>query len=150
MRSRRPGLFVLFASLAIALFFVAYPLYVIRPFRHQGARELQAALLVLHWQHTIEILCAVIALIALFRLRRATPASATALVLICAALSFVNVFEIMFRPAGAPAFHSIRQTKLDPAEKLLVVNTRAYPIRVISYHHVVNDTEDGVPIAVTY
>jgi hypothetical protein len=27
---------------------------------------------------------------------------------------------------------------------------RAYPIRSISYHHVVNDTVGGVPIVATY
>jgi hypothetical protein len=29
-------------------------------------------------------------------------------------------------------------------------DTRAYPIREMAYHHVVNDVVDGVPIAVTY
>ena len=147
---------LLLLSLVTALFFLAYPLYVIRPFRHQGAQELQAALFVLHWQHIVEIVCAAAALIALAlllrnpRRSRIGMISATSLVLLCAALSFINVFEIMFHPAGAPAFQSIRDTKLDGDEKILAVNARAYPIRSISYHHIVNDTEDGVPIAVTY
>lgn len=147
---------LLVASLAVAFFFLAYPLYVIRPFRHQGAHELQAALFVLRWQHLVEIVCACAALIALVvllrtsRRSRAGAMTAAVLVLIGAALSFVNIFEIMFHPAGAPAFQSARASKLDGDEKVLAVNARAYPVRIISYHHIVNDTEGGVPIAVTY
>ncbi len=33
---------------------------------------------------------------------------------------------------------------------LLDGHARAYPVRMISYYHVVNDRIDGVPIAVTY
>ena len=151
MHSRRSALFLLFVSLAVALFFLVYPLYVIRPFRHQGAQELHAALFVLHWQHVVELVCAAAALIALAVLRlRIRTTIVTALVLICAALSFVNIFEVMFHPAGAPAFQYVRDTKLDGDEKVLAVNARAYPIRSISYHHIVNETGGGVPIAVTY
>jgi hypothetical protein len=149
---------LLFASLAVALFFLAYPLYVIRPFRQQGARELKAALFVLHWQHIVEIACAAAAFFALFLLLRPNPTTGSrirtiasaSLVLLCAALSFVNIFEVMFHPAGAPAFQPARASRLDGDEKVLTVNAHAYPIRIISYHHIVNDTEDGVPIAVTY
>ena len=144
---------LLLASLAVALFFAAYPLYVIRPFRHQGAQELQAALFVLRWQHVVEIACAAAALIALFVLLRRRPIRAIAaasVVFLCAALSFVNVFEIMFHPAGPPAFQSVRDSRLDRDEKVLAVNAHAYPVRIVSYHHIVNDSEDGVPIVVTY
>ena len=152
----RPAFTFLLAVLAIAIFFAAYPLYVIRPFRHQGAQELQAALFVLHWQHIVELVCAAAALIAVAVLRpHIRTITVTALVLVFAGLSFVNVFEVMFHPAGAPAFQSVRDTRLDGDEKVLAVNARAYPIRSISYHHIVNDTvvndEGGsVPIAVTY
>ncbi len=156
MTLRRSAFACLAACAAIALFSLVYPLYVIRPFRHQGAQELQAALFVLHWQHIVELVCAAAALVALAMLRlRIRTITVTALVLICAGLSFVNIFEVMFHPAGAPAFQSVRDTKLDGDEKVLAVNARAYPIRSISYHHIVNDTVvsqtgDGVPIAVTY
>ena len=29
-------------------------------------------------------------------------------------------------------------------------HARAYPVRMISYHHVVNDVIEGIPVAVTY
>jgi hypothetical protein len=43
---------------------------------------------------------------------------------------------------------------VDPDDKVLAVKigeeARAYPIRTMGYHHIVNDTVEGVPIAVTY
>src|ERR1035438_6294472 len=45
-RSRRTFTLVLLACLAVSLICVVYPIYVIRPFRHQGARELALALVV--------------------------------------------------------------------------------------------------------
>lgn len=142
------------AALAVALFFLAYPLYVIRPQRGQGAGELQAALWVLRWQHPVELICALAALAAVVIARRRFVAIVAALVVICAGLSRVNIFEILFHPAGAPAFQSLGETKLDPTEKLLTVSmkadARAYPIRAIAYHHIVNDVAGGVPIVVTY
>jgi hypothetical protein len=155
---RRPALFLMLASLAVGIFFLAYPNYVIRPRRPQGPQELQAALFVLQYRPLAEILCVVLAWAALFWFLRSKPGlpsrigaiAVTVLVFASAALSRVNIYEIMFHPEGVPAFESVRQTKLDDDEKVLAVHGRAYPVRSISYHHIVNDVEGGVPIAVTY
>ena len=156
--SRRPALFLMLASLAVGIFFLGYPNYVIRPRRPKGPRELQAALFVLQYRPVAEILCVVLAWGALVWFLRSKPRLAsrigaiavTVLVFAAAALSRVNVYEIMFHPAGVPSFEPVRETKLDGDEKVLAVHARAYPVRSISYHHIVNDVEGGVPIAVTY
>jgi hypothetical protein len=48
----------------------------------------------------------------------------------------------------------VQNTKLDGKEMVIAVNVggaaRAYPIRIISYHHIANDTVGGVPIVATY
>lgn len=158
MPVRKAASLTLLASAVAALFFLGYPNYVIRPKRPQGARELQLALATLHYQHPVELVCAGLALIVLIWLIRSAPSrgarfrnmAVAAIVFLCAGLSFINIYEIMFHPAGAPAFQPARASKLDGDEKVLAVNARAYPIRSISYHHIVNDTEDGVPIVVTY
>jgi hypothetical protein len=164
MKSRRgfAWLAALMASLAVALFFLGYPNYVIRPQRHQGARELQAALTVLRFQHVAELLCAAVALVALLMYLRSAPRRASLIgpiaaaitVLAIAALSRVNIYEVMFHPAGAPAFASVRESKLDGSERVLAVSAgsdaRGYPIRAIAYHHIVNDVAGGLPIVVTY
>jgi Protein of unknown function (DUF3179) len=152
--------FTLFTATAIALFFLVYPNFVIRPERPQGARELQAALLVLRYQHLAELLCAALALLALTFYLRAKPVSGrkgmiacAAVVVLCAGLSRVNIYELLFRPAGVPSFQPVNDAQLDGADHLLTVNraaARAYPIRTLAYHHIVNDVVGGVPIAVTY
>src|SRR5207237_10011477 len=67
MASRR---WTFFTAVAIALFFAIYPLYVIRPFRHQGARELAAALVIARWAPWVTLLCAAAAVFHLSRLWR--------------------------------------------------------------------------------
>jgi hypothetical protein len=71
-----------------------------------------------------------------------------------ALLSRINVYEVMFHPFERPSFSNADQAKLDGDEKVIAVSVaqvaRAYPIRIISYHHIVNDTLDGVPIVATY
>ncbi|MDQ2833418.1 MAG: DUF3179 domain-containing protein [Acidobacteriota bacterium] len=66
----------------------------------------------------------------------------------------VNIFEKMFHPYDSPAFRSAAELKVDADDKVLAVtigqNARAYPIRTMGYHHIVNDTVGCVAIAVTY
>ena len=61
-RRRSWTLAALFACLGVSLFCVAYPMYVIRPFRTQGASELSAALVVMYIRPFLTILSALIAL----------------------------------------------------------------------------------------
>src|SRR5258708_11100707 len=53
---------LLLAFLAVSLFTVIYPMYVIRPFRPQGARELAAALVVTRYRPAAALLSAVAAM----------------------------------------------------------------------------------------
>ncbi len=60
----------------------------------------------------------------------------------------------MFHPDTHPAFATIQESKIDPDDAVLAVklagSARAYPIREMGYHHVINDWVGGVPIAATY
>jgi len=159
---KRKYLLTIAATFAISLFFLAYPLYVIRPFRHQGPRELAVALALLRLRPGVEMVCAVTALLAVFLYWRAQPkmlrklgvAFVALLVCVFTGLSRVNIYEIMFHPMGRPSFAAVGDTKLDGAEMVMAVHeggeARAYPIRIVSYHHIVNDVVGGVPIVATY
>ena len=150
------------ACLLVALFCLIYPIYVIRPFRPQGVRELAAALLVMQFRAIVTGACVVLALFWTVRYfhRQSSPwrraGAVTAAIGVCAfaALSRVNVYELMFHPLGQPAFESARESRLDKDEKVIAIQVngaaRAYPIRGMSYHHIVNDTVGGVPIVATY
>src|SRR5260370_39333566 len=60
--SRRASVLLLLVCLAVALIPVVYPVYVIRPFRAQGARELAVALAVMRFRNVATVIPAVAAL----------------------------------------------------------------------------------------
>ncbi len=159
----RQWILVLLACLAVSLVLVAYPLYVIRPLRAQGQRELMLALVVSRFGPMFTVLSALAAVataIAYWRaqarmLGRILVAASAILVCVLAVLAHLNVFEaLMFHPVEHPSFAAAKDVKLDGDDKLIVVkiggSARAYPIREMAYHHVVNDVVGGTALAATY
>jgi hypothetical protein len=152
----------LLIDLGLAFTLLAYPLYVIWPFRYQGARELNVALAILRVRPVLEIaLVAIAVAVAALawrksrgRLGKAGLAACVLLVAICAGLACVNVYELMFHPMEELRFAEASQASLGGEEQVLAVRingtARAYPIRSLSYHHMVNDTLDGIPLIATY
>jgi Protein of unknown function (DUF3179) len=162
LKPGRAFLICFLLCLLVAVAALAYPLYVIRPFRHQGPRELMVALAVWRYRPAVMILCALASFAAVVWywgqeqrwLHRTGSVLGLVAVSAVAVLSRVNVYEIMFHPAERPSFSTADQAKFDGDEKVIAVNiggaARAYPIRIISYHHIINDVVDGVPIVATY
>jgi hypothetical protein len=161
-RTRRTLVVVLLACLSVSLICVVYPLYVIRPFRAQGVRELAIALIVMRFRSAATLVSGAAALAALALYWRAQPrkgrrafaTAGAALVFVLAALARVNIYELMFHPDDRPSFAAASRMQLDKDEKVIAVKiggaARAYPIRNISYHHVINDVLDKVAIVATY
>jgi len=159
---RRTSILALLACLALSLVCVAYPVYVIRPFRSQGARELMIALMVMRFRLAATIISAAVAVTALAvywrrqpaRWPRALATAAAVLVCVLAALARVNIYELMFHPDTHPSFRAASQMKLDNDERVIAVRigdmARAYPVRDIAYHHVINDVLDQAAIVATY
>lgn len=152
----------IFAALClatIALFFI--PAYIIQPFKFQSARGLVVAMALKQQSPWLTLVLCTGALFAALELwRRVSFWKKSLLVLgLClataaTAMARVDYFEWMFHPVASPGFAAIEQTKLDSSEMLIAVrfanDARAYPIREMAYHHIVNDVVGGVPIAVTY
>jgi hypothetical protein len=161
-RSLRILPFVLLVCVGVSLVCVIYPMYVIRPFRAQGPRELAMALEVARFRPAVTMISAIAAVLAVFgyflskprKWRRVAAVAGAAFVVLLAVLGRVNVYEVMFHPVGQPSFAAASQVKLDKDEKVIAVkigsSARAYPIRSISFHHVVNDVVDGRAIVATY
>lgn len=153
---------VMTASLCVAAVAFVYPMYVIRPFRAQGASELQFALAIRSWAPWVSAACAAVAILAAFRLWRATRRTlarvfclaAVGLTVGFAALAHVNVFELMFHRIDSPEAIAGAQAKLDPDDMVLAVavagDARAYPVRMMGYHHIANDWVGGEPVVATY
>jgi hypothetical protein len=107
------------------------------------------------------MLTATAALLLAILLWRRTPAWKKVLLVLgvclataAGAMARVDYFEWMFHPVAAPGFESAAAFQLDPSQMVMAVrfgsDARAYPIRAMAYHHVVNDTVGGIPIAVAY
>ena len=150
---------VAFALVGFGVFF--FPAFIIRPFRYQNPRALLWAMAMRDRAPLISLLCAIICLVLVALLWRASSRWGRALlvvaavpVLFSAVMSRLNYFEWMFHPVDTAKFESESTSKLGAAEMILAVrygaDARAYPIREMAYHHILNDVVGGVPIAVTY
>jgi len=161
--SQRTRRNILLVCVAVSLVCVAYPIYVIRPFRAQGPRELAVALLVMRYRLLVTVISALTAIgvvVMYWRSqakvwRKILATLGGALVCVLAALARVNVYEsLMFHPVDHPAFAAVNEVKVDKDDKMLVVKVggiaRAYPIRTMGYHHIVNDFVGGTAIVATY
>ena len=148
------------ASLAM-LALAAYPIYVIRPFREQDPAALQRALWVL--LHNKPILLGLFCLIAMPSIvvwrhagwvAKLVLAPTICITLIAAVSAWINPYEQMFHPFGAPQYTTIERASLDPNDMVIAVTlggeSRAYGIREMGYHHIVNDRLHQLPIVVTY
>lgn len=154
------AIFLLLASL-VMLGLAAYPIYVIRPFREQDPAALQRALWVLlHYKPILFALFCLIAIPAIPIWRRSgwvakvVLAPAVAISLLAAVSSWFNPYEKMFHPFGAPQYTTIQHASLDANDMVIAVTlggeSRAYGIREMGYHHIVNDRLHQLPIVVTY
>jgi len=152
-------MFTLSALAGIGLFFI--PAFIIRPFRHQTPAALALAIALRErapWGTLIAaLLCLVFAFVlwgGVNRWRKIVLALVMVLVAFSTVMSRLNYFEWMFHPVPSPQFESASSSKLDKGEMILAVrfgnDARAYPIREMAYHHVLNDVVAGVPVAVTY
>ncbi|MBV9762588.1 MAG: DUF3179 domain-containing protein [Acidobacteriaceae bacterium] len=154
----------LVAALALAsIACFAYPLYVIWPFRYQGPRELAAALFVLRIGPWASVVCALVcAGLAAYAWPQTRGWMRRGVLLACAALAVAGAWLARFNLYEQLMFHPIRNVQaqaggsahVDADDMVLAVKvdqaSRAYPIREIAYHHVVNDTLAGEPIVATY
>ena len=155
------GLCLFLASL-VALAFSLYPMYVIRPFREQKPVPLGRALWVqLHDKAILLAIFALITILVLLVWRRAgwvaklLLAPAMVVSLLAVGVSWFNPYEqMMFHPYGEPHYVAVQQAGIDAKDMVIVVTlegeSRAYPIREMGYHHVVNDRLHQLPIVVTY
>lgn len=142
---------------------MAIPVVLIRPFAAQTTRGLEVAYALRSRAGTLTLVLLVAgAAVAAFLWPRLSswkgrvPACvALAALAGCAWLARQNHFEWMFHPLPHLAFVEAGLAKHVEDEDLVlgVVSAgegRAYPVRALAYHHVVNDEIGGEPIVATY
>ncbi len=136
------------------------PYWVMRPFRSQGSTELAVALGTLRIAPWVLAAAAALALWMVVRawpqgwLRRVGTVAALVVVLAAAALSRINPFERMFAPLPSPTFVAVADAPWAEGDVMMTVRVgeavRGYPVRVMAYHHVLNDELGGQRLVVTY
>lgn len=77
------------------------------------------------------------------------------IVLICVWFARQNHFEWMFNPLATSAYAKVSQTDFVADDDMVLAvemngEAVAYPVRLMAYHHLVEDTIGGVPITATY
>jgi Protein of unknown function (DUF3179) len=163
--SLRPARLAGLLTLLLVLLTVAavvIPILVIRPFKAQTPEGIALAYTLRRWAPAGTLIAAAVVLALTVRLWRGVSRwSRTGLVLallLIAAASWSarqNIFERMFAPLATTQLASATEADwVDPGDMVLAVDVGgeavAYPVRQVSYHHVVQDVVGGVPIAATY
>lgn len=164
MQTRRAVLLGSLLAVIVAVATVITPYWVMRPFRPQGPGELQVALVTLRFAPWLLLGALLLAGTMVWRawsvggawrwLRRIGTTLALLLVIAAAAASRVNLFEKMFAPLAGPTFVAAAGAPLPADDVVMAVlqggAARAYPVRIMAYHHVLNDELGGVPLVITY
>jgi hypothetical protein len=151
--------YILSALGGFALLFI--PVFIIRPFRYQSPRALWLAM-ALRQRAPLGTLIALLVCLALAAAlwrdggwwRKSFLVITLFIVGFSAVMSRLNHFEWMFHPIPGAEFVKPAEAKLDAKEMVMAVGSgrdaRAYPIRQMAYHHILNDEVEGRPIVVTY
>lgn len=161
-----PHAWIIATLVALAALCIVVPHAVIRPFVAQDPSQLQVALWVVRqapWLSVAIALATVAVAVARWRLpgssarralRRVGLALGVLVALAAVGLTRVNVYEHMFHSVRTPSFVAGATASLAPDDMVMVLRSgavsRAYPVRAMTFHHIVNDVLDGAPIAVTY
>src|SRR6266850_2393268 len=151
-----PALLIL---LLLSIAFVAIPVFLIQPFRPQTQRALEISYLLRSWSPpvTAVILLAAFTLV-IWKWRRTRRWWRKALLAIVLLLSIVpawfarqNHFEWMFNPLQNSAYVKAADAGfVRDSDMVLAVKVNneavAYPVRLMAYHHIVQDLVGGTSI----
>ena len=162
MQNRKLVWLIFFLLVATVLVIVLTPVFLIMPFKAQTARTMEISYLMRRWSPWLTILASIVILTLVVKLwlggrwwSRIALVVLLLPVLGATWLARQNHFEWMFNPLPNPAYvKTAGASFVNDDDRLMVVAINgeavAYPIRLMGYHHVVEDTVGGTPIVATY
>ncbi len=162
MRSRWSRWAILAVLAAIALAVVMIPMYLIRPFAPQTPDTMALVFRLRRWAPLISLVAVGLALLVVVRIWGSSRWVGRVLSLLLlvpsvagAVVARKNLFEAMFAPLPDPRFVRAGEARfVAPGDMVLAValggDAVAYPVRQLSYHHLVQDSAGGAPIVATY
>jgi hypothetical protein len=153
---------LLFLIVLGAVAMVAVPVWLIRPFSPQTPSGLALAFGLRRWAPLVTaatLLGGLALMVFLWRGGRWWSRTLAVLAIVpllgAAWVARVNLFETMFSPLSDSRFVPASEARWVADGDLVLAVERegeaaAYPVRQLAYHHIVEDTVGGVPVAVTY
>jgi hypothetical protein len=160
--SRRLMWLSLAILLLIAFVVVFIPAWVIQPFKSQTYTGMKLSFVLRRWSPIVTPIClAGMATLVVLLWRGSRWWRRIVLVLIVGVASVFtwfsrqNHFEWIFNPLPQPGYsEAAEETFLEDGDMVLAVENNgyraAYPVRLMAYHHVVQDVVGGTPIVATY
>ena len=145
-----------------AFVLVVVPVWIIQPFKAQTDRGVALSYMLRSWSPIVTIAAVIISFLIVGWLWRGTRWFAKALLILLllpllAATWFArqNHFEWMFHPLPHAAYASPSEASfVGDSDMVLAVENNgeavAYPVRLMAYHHLVQDVVGGTPITATY
>ena len=159
---RKLAWFALLVLILAVLAIVLTPVFLIMPFKAQTPRIVEVSYLMRRWSPWLTLLASALLLLLAIKLWLGGRWWSRALLVLLLLPAFAatwlarqNHFEWMFNPLPNPAYARAAEDKfLTDDDRVLSVTmggeSVAYPIRLMAYHHVVEDTVGGTPIVATY
>jgi MFS family permease len=159
---RRIAWVLLLIILIIGLAVVITPIWIIQPFKPQTQRGLELSYLFRRVSPFATVVASLAFLLMTIWLWRGTRWFLKMLLVLLLLPLFAatwmarqNHFEWIFRPHASIAYSSVPETNFvgDNDMVLAVKNNGeavAYPVRLMAYHHLVQDVVGGTPLVATY
>jgi len=160
--NRKRAWLLLFLLVVAVVVVVLAPVFLIMPFKAQTPRTMEISYFMRRWSPWLTVLGSLLILTIAVRLwmgGRWFGRIALVILLLptlgATWLARQNHFEWMFNPLPNPAYAKAADASfMNDDDRLLAVTINgesvAYPIRLMGYHHVVEDTVGGTPIVATY
>ena len=160
---RKAAWMLLLVITLLGLAIVLAPVWIIQPFRPQSARGLEVSYALRRWSPWLTLVALVFGLFLMVRLWRGSRRwwkKAFLLIVLIPLLASTwfarqNHFEWMFNPLAARDYAKTSEAGfVGDADIVLAVESNgeaaAYPVRLLAYHHLVQDVAGGTPIVATY
>jgi hypothetical protein len=159
---RKIGWLGLLIIVLLALAIVVAPVFIIQPFKPQTQRGIAVSYALRSWSPYLTVAALIIGFVLVGWLWSAARwfgrvALMILLLPLLAATWFArqNHFEWMFNPLQHAAYAKVGEASfVGDTDMVLAVTingeSAAYPVRLMAYHHVVQDVVGGTPIVATY
>ena len=151
-------LVVIVAAVAV----VAAPVWIIQPFKAQTDRGIAVSYALRRWSPLVTVGGLLVSFLLVGWLWRGTrwfvKAALVILLLPLLAVTWFarqNHFEWMFNPLTRSAYAKTTEASFINGSDMVLAIARngdavAYPVRLMAYHHVVQDVVGGTPVVATY